>query len=83
MGTVNYSTGSDRLDFMNGWLNYQLEHHLFPNIPLSHYQKMQPLVKELCASYNLEYRQENVFIRIHKTIQMMVGNATSLKVEKK
>ena len=81
MGSVNYTTGTDRLDFMNGWLNYQLEHHLFPNIPLSQYQKMQPIVKELCAKYNLEYRQEGVFTRVNKTIELMVGKTTALRIE--
>jgi len=47
MGSVNYNTGSDVIDFAHGFLNYQIEHHLFPNMPLSYYQKMQPLVKEI------------------------------------
>ena len=29
MGSVNYNTGSDFIDFMHGFLNYQIEHHLF------------------------------------------------------
>lgn len=35
MGSVNYNTGSDLIDFGHGFLNYQIEHHLFPNMPLS------------------------------------------------
>ena len=81
MGSVNYATGSDLLDFGHGWLNYQVEHHLFPNLPLSQYQKMQPVVKELCAKYNLEYRQESVFIRVWKTVELMVGKTKVLRIE--
>ena len=81
MGSVNYKTGTDPLDFAQGWLNYQVEHHLFPNLPLSQYQKMQPIVKEVCRKHRLEYRQENVFKRIFMTIELMVGKAKLLRVD--
>jgi len=81
MGSVNYNTGSDLIDFGHGWLNYQIEHHLFPNLPLSQYQKMQPIVKEICAKHNLEYRQESVFKRIKMTVELMVGNTKLLRVK--
>ncbi len=80
MGSVNYSTGTNLVDFSHGWLNYQIEHHLFPNLPLSQYQKLQPLIKELCAKHGLEYRQENVFKRMKMTVELMVGKTKLLKV---
>jgi len=80
MGSVNYNTGGDVRDALHGWLNYQIEHHLFPNLPLSQYQKMQPKVKEICKKHNLEYRQESVFIRLKKTIDLLVGNTKMLSV---
>ena len=80
MGSVNYNTGGDLRDFMHGWLNYQIEHHLFPNLPLSQYQKMQPKVKEICEKHNIEYRQESVFIRVKKTIDLLVGKTKMLSV---
>jgi len=81
MGSVNYNTGSDLIDFGHGWLNYQVEHHLFPNLPLSQYQKMQPIVKEICKKHNLEYRQESVFKRILMTADLMVGKTKLLKID--
>ena len=81
MGSVNYNTGSDLLDFSQGFLNYQIEHHLFPNTPQSYQQKMQPLVKEICRKHNIEYRQESVWIRIEKTIDMMIGKDKALRVD--
>jgi fatty acid desaturase len=80
MGSVNYNTGSDAIDFAHGWLNYQIEHHLFPNLPLSQYQKMQPLVKEVCEKHNIEYRQESVFKRLKMTIDLLVGKTKMLCV---
>lgn len=81
MGSVNYSTGSDFIDFSQGFLNYQIEHHLFPNTPQSYQQKMQPLVKEVCKKHNIEYRQESVFKRIGMTIDLMVGKTKVLRVD--
>ena len=81
MGSVNYNTGTDLIDFLHGFLNYQIEHHLFPNMPSSYYQKMQPIVKEICKKHNLEYRQESVFKRILMTLDLMVGKTKVLRVE--
>ncbi len=80
MGSVNYKTGTNIVDFSHGWLNYQIEHHIFPNLPLSQYQKIQPLIKELCAKHNLEYRQESVFKRMKMTVELMVGKTKLLKI---
>lgn len=81
MGSVNYNTGTDFIDFMHGFLNYQIEHHLFPNMPLSYYQKMQPIVKEICKKHKLEYRQESVFKRVFMTIDLMVGKTKLLRID--
>jgi len=81
MGSVNYNTGSDLIDFAHGFLNYQIEHHLFPDMPHSFYQKMQPIVKEICKKHNLEYRQDSVFKRILMSIDLMVGKTKLLRIE--
>ena len=81
MGSVNYNTGTDLVDYLHGFLNYQIEHHLFPNMPHSFYQQMQPIVKDICKKHNLEYRQESVFKRILMTIDLMVGKTKVLRVE--
>ena len=81
MGSVNYKTGGDWNDYAHGFLNYQVEHHLFPDMPLSFYQKTQPLVKEICKKHGLEYRQESVFKRMRMTIDLMVGKTKLLRVD--
>ena len=78
LGSVNFSTGGDWNDHMHKWLNYQIEHHLFPDIPLRQYQLIQPEVKALCLKYEIPYIQESVFKRTWKLIQICVGN-TSMK----
>ena len=81
MGSVNYNTGSDLIDFGHGFLNYQIEHHLFPDMPHSFYQKMQPIVKDICKKHNLEYRQDSVFKRLLMSVDLMVGKTKLLRIE--
>lgn len=81
MGSVNYNTGSDLVDFGHGWLNYQIEHHIYPNLPLSQYQKLQPLIKDICKKHKIEYRQESVFKRVWMTVELMVGKTELLRIK--
>jgi len=79
LGSTNFATGTDRIDFLHGWLNYQVEHHLWPDMPLSRYQRAQPKVKALCEKYGLPYTQESVFKRLWKTLDVMTGKTTMLR----
>jgi len=78
LASVNFWTGGDVNDFLHGFLNYQIEHHLWPSLSMRSYQKAAPLVRGICNKYNVPYVQENVFLRVWKTVQIMVG-ATSMK----
>jgi len=81
MGSVNYNTGSDWIDFLHGFLNYQVEHHIFPDRTNFFYQKSQPIIKEICKKHNLEYRQESVFKRFFMTLELMVGKTKVLRID--
>ena len=37
-------------------LEFQIEHHLFPNLSHVYYPKLAPLVRDFCAQYGLPYR---------------------------
>jgi len=82
LGSVNYPTGSDANDFFYGWLNYQIEHHLWPDIPLSQYQYAQPRVAAVCKKHGIPYRQDSVFKRLLKAMDIMVGRTSMLKPAK-
>jgi fatty acid desaturase len=73
---VDFATGNDLVDFFQGWLNYQIEHHMFPNLSMLSYQRMQPAIKALCKKYDVPYVQESVFVRLQKTVGVMVGTET-------
>ncbi|MEY3808426.1 MAG: hypothetical protein RI893_1402 [Pseudomonadota bacterium] len=79
LGSVNYPTGSNLNDFFYGWLNYQVEHHLWPDMPLNQYQKVQPQVMALCKKHNIPYLQQSVFKRLLKAVDVMVGKTSMLK----
>jgi len=38
-----------------GSINYQIEHHLFPNMSNYHYPYIQPIVKEFCREHDIPY----------------------------
>jgi fatty acid desaturase len=40
-------------------LNYQIEHHLFPNVNHCHLRDIQPIVKSLCKKYGIPYRHSS------------------------
>jgi len=81
MGSVNYNTGSDFIDFLHGFLNYQIEHHIFPDRSHFFYQQSQPIIKDICKKHNLEYRQESVFKRILMTFDLMIGKTKVLRID--
>eukprot|EP00567_Pseudictyota_dubia_P015286 CAMPEP_0197441436 /NCGR_PEP_ID=MMETSP1175-20131217/7705_1 /TAXON_ID=1003142 /ORGANISM="Triceratium dubium, Strain CCMP147" /LENGTH=425 /DNA_ID=CAMNT_0042971709 /DNA_START=78 /DNA_END=1355 /DNA_ORIENTATION=- len=76
IASVDYAYGSDLVDFLHGYLNYQIEHHLWPSLSMRSYQKAAPLVRDICDSYGIPYIQENVFIRLKKTVDIMTGQST-------
>ena len=53
--TINFNT---RLvgRFVCSGLEYQIEHHLFPNISHVHYPKVAPIVRDFCRVHGLPYR---------------------------
>ncbi|HEY2213769.1 MAG TPA: fatty acid desaturase, partial [Acidimicrobiales bacterium] len=36
-------------------LSFQIEHHLFPDIPSRRYQQIAPQVREICQRYGIPY----------------------------
>ncbi len=73
LGSVNYATGDDLVDYPHLFLNYQIEHHLFPDLPMLRYRDIKPKVEALCAKYGIPYVQESVFTRAKKMVAVAVG----------
>ena len=79
VGSTNFATGGDLNDFLHGWLNYQIEHHLFPDLPMRQYARIQPEVKAICAKHGVPYVQESVWVRLRKTVAVAIGDASMIR----
>jgi fatty acid desaturase len=79
IGSTNYAMGTDIIDFAHGFLNYQIEHHVWPDLSMLQYQIGAPKLKLLCKKYGVPYVQENVFERLRKTVDIMIGRTTMRK----
>jgi fatty acid desaturase len=53
--------GSRLVDFLLGGLNYQIEHHLFPNMPRPNLRHAQPLVRAFCRQHGIGYSEDSMF----------------------
>ncbi len=47
-------------DFVYMGLNYQIEHHLFPDCPRNKLKRLSPYIKKVCNELNLEYTEVGV-----------------------
>ncbi|MGN2638246.1 fatty acid desaturase family protein [Nocardia takedensis] len=54
LGTANFDAGRV-LAFLSGNLCYQIEHHLFPDLPSNRYVEIAERVRALCDKYDLPY----------------------------
>jgi linoleoyl-CoA desaturase len=54
LGSANFHAGPV-MAFMSGNLCYQIEHHLFPDLPSNRYAEIGVRVRALCDKYDLPY----------------------------
>jgi len=59
--TSNFANGSVFFSWFIGGLNYQVEHHLFPNISHVHYRHLAKIVKETATEYNVPYYSDKTW----------------------
>lgn len=74
-GSANYRGGTEIGDFLQGYLNYQVEHHLWPDLPALAYRELRPQMRDACARHGLPYIEESVFVRWRKTWTVLMGDA--------
>jgi len=60
--TTNFANNSSLFSWYVGGLNYQIEHHLFPNVCHVHYRKISSIVKQTAQEFNLPYKSAPTFI---------------------
>ena len=70
VGAANID-GSPLFHVISGNLGYQVEHHLFPDMPASRYSEIAPKIKDICERYELPYntgRFSKQWFMVHRTI---------------
>jgi linoleoyl-CoA desaturase len=60
--TANFAPTSNFLNWVTGGLNFQVEHHLFPQISHVHYPDVRKIVQRVAAKYNVPYLEYPTFV---------------------
>ncbi|MFY0406405.1 fatty acid desaturase family protein [Solicola sp. PLA-1-18] len=77
LGSANIS-GSPLMHLMTGNLSFQIEHHLFPDLPSNRYAEIAPKVQALFDKYDLTYvtapLPKQVYSAWHKIVRLSLPN---------
>ncbi len=63
--------GGPLFHIISGNLGYQVEHHLYPDMPSSRYSEIAPKIKDICERYELPYnsgRFSKQWYMVHRSI---------------
>ncbi|GAB4248934.1 MAG: acyl-CoA desaturase [Ekhidna sp.] len=60
--TCNFAHKAKVFSWFVGGLNYQIEHHLFPNVCHVHYRKLSKIVRETAEEYGIPYKSYPTFM---------------------
>jgi len=68
LGSANFE-GGRLLHIMSGQLGYQIEHHLFPDLPANRYAQISERVRELAAKYDIPYTTGPLYKQYGQTLR--------------
>ena len=74
--TTNFANRNRLFSWLVGGLNYQIEHHLFPNICHIHYRNIAPIVKQTAKEFNVPYYEYETFydaVKSHFSLLWTLG----------
>jgi linoleoyl-CoA desaturase len=80
--TTNFANENRVLSWYVGGLNYQVEHHLFPNVCHVHYRHISEIVKSTAKEFGLPYKAEPTFIgalKAHARLLKQLGQKPVLQ----
>jgi linoleoyl-CoA desaturase len=60
--TTNFGNRSRWFSWYVGGLNFQIEHHLFPNVCHVHYRKISSIVQSTASEFGLPYKSARTFM---------------------
>jgi linoleoyl-CoA desaturase len=68
----NFINNSIIWTYLFGGINYQIEHHLFPNVSHIHYPAISIIVKKYCKENNITYVHINSMYETYKSFLKMM-----------
>ena len=66
-------------DFWYGGLNYQIEHHLFPNMPRNNLKEAQKVVKDFCKEHSIPYHETGIAQSVKEILQFLHQESAPLR----
>jgi linoleoyl-CoA desaturase len=81
--TTNFGNNSRWFSWYVGGLNFQIEHHLFPNICHVHYRRISSIVKTTAQEFGVPYKSSKTFLGAligHARLLKRLGKRPSLSV---
>ncbi len=75
--TTNYAPNSRYFSWLIGGLNYQIEHHLLPDVCHVHYKDLSHIVADTAREYGIPYNSKRTFlgaIQDHARMLHRLGN---------
>ncbi|MDC0663641.1 fatty acid desaturase family protein [Marinobacter sp. SS21] len=70
-GSSNF-TGNNFVHLLSGHLSYQIEHHVFPDLPAHRYREISPKVQAVCEKHGIHYNSAS-FGRQYWTVLQRIG----------
>jgi cytochrome b involved in lipid metabolism len=64
--------------WFHGGLEYQIEHHLFPQLPRHQLAVVQPMVIEICQKHNIQYRSVGFMAALQECLSDFKRLATDI-----
>src|SRR5260370_25801125 len=71
LGSANL-TGGKLFHILSGNLWFQIEHHLFPDIPAHRHAEIAPAVQELCRHYAIPYNTSSLPHQFSTVVRKLV-----------
>jgi len=81
--TTNFGRKHRAFSWFVGGLNYQVEHHLFPNICHIHYRAIAPIVEKTAKEFGLPYKSKETFLEAiiaHAIMMKELGKKPAMKL---
>ncbi len=81
--TTNFATHNPVVNWISGGLNFQVEHHLWPQITHTHYPDLAPIVEEVAHKHGLPYNNYKSYreaLGAHYTILKELGLSPKRRV---